>query len=102
MSSADDRVGAGGMSTSSAAEDDPPRSRLFVVCPKGTGQETLTRAFEVLLTRLSDPTGTSRSNPKKDGERGGDDEKYNEEADDDDADKNAAYCVVEKVHSAVA
>ena len=81
MSSADDRVGAGGMSTSSAAEDDPPRSRLFVVCPKGTGQETLTRAFEDLLTRLSDPGGTSRSNPKKDGERDGDDEKGPAEGD---------------------
>ena len=81
MSSADDRVGAGGMSTSSAAEDDPPRSRLFVVCPKGTGQETLTRAFEDLLTRLSDPGGSSRSNPKKDGERDGDDEKGPAEGD---------------------
>ena len=35
-----------------AAEDDPPRSRLFVVCPKNASQETLRDAFVNLLVRL--------------------------------------------------
>ena len=33
-------------------DDDPPRSRLFVVCPKGVSQEILRTAFVQLLTRL--------------------------------------------------
>jgi len=46
---------------SSADADDPPRSRLFVVCPKGTGQDTLQRAFEDLLAKLSaDPPPAAR------------------------------------------
>ena len=46
---------------SSADADDPPRSRLFVVCPKGTGQDTLQRAFEDLLAKLSaDPPFAAR------------------------------------------
>jgi len=61
---------------SSADADDPPRSRLFVVCPKGTGQDTLQRAFEDLLAKLSaeDPpfasargeTTTARKDPDED------------------------------------
>ena len=35
-----------------AAEDDPPRSRLFVVCPKNASQEALRDAFVNLLVRL--------------------------------------------------
>ena len=74
---------------SSADADDPPRSRLFVVCPKGTGQDTLQRAFEDLLAKLSaDPPFAARgetTTPRKDPDEDAlGDEHHDEEVDEDD------------------
>ena len=78
---------------SSADADDPPRSRLFVVCPKGTGQDTLQRAFEDLLAKLSaDPPFAARgetTTPRKDPDEDALGEFLEEEGFDDEADDAA-------------
>ena len=64
-----DRGSGGG----AAAEDDPPRSRLFVVCPKNTSRETLRDAFEDLLVSLREEDEGAAEAARGDaaGDRGG-------------------------------
>lgn len=77
-SSPDRGIGA----AAAAAEDDPPRSRLFVVCPKNASQETLHDAFVNLLVRLREEDETAAGD--RDKARGdAADEKEKEKASDD-------------------
>ena len=74
---------------SSADADDPPRSRLFVVCPKGTGQDTLQRAFEDLLAKLStDPpfAAGGETTPRKDPDEDARNEHHDDGLEEDDVD----------------
>ena len=68
-----------------AAEDDPPRSRLFVVCPKNTTRETLRDAFEDLLVRLcEEDEGAAGATPDEaTGDCGGGGDAADEKASDD-------------------
>ena len=74
---------------SSADADDPPRSRLFVVCPKGTGQDTLQRAFEDLLAKLSADSpfaARGETTPRKDPDEDARNEHHDDGLEEDDVD----------------
>ncbi|EEH54707.1 uncharacterized protein MICPUCDRAFT_63596, partial [Micromonas pusilla CCMP1545] len=54
--SVSERERGGGGDLALDPDDDPPRSRLFVVCPKGTTHDVVSGAFAELLRGFADPS----------------------------------------------